>query len=185
MCLLPSKSPTDPATLPQHAQSRRPPEPLVEIKPPQEEAKVHHAPIRTSEPVAATPKRVFPKKVVDEAPAEGEVRAASPVHVIKRWGESDTAMQDEPKTVADTNSISTISAVADCSDIGISIRWWNAPASWLSLAIVAVLGGLGLETLPVSGPQPALVRVMNRPDASSEVVRDAARRLVSSPLTLI
>jgi tetratricopeptide (TPR) repeat protein len=49
--------------------------------------------------------------------------------------------------------------------------------------IAAILGSFGAETLRVSVPQAELARVLHRPESTPDEVRQAARQLVSSPLT--
>ncbi|MBX9652389.1 hypothetical protein K2Y11_02095 [bacterium] len=166
--------------------------PLQSNEPPIAElaSEMSRAPVLMPAP-SSPPKRVFAKKhssppnpnKVVATPPKAEMKPATPSREQSSWRRREPAVDPQPLElrVPLTKASST---QPDRSEIGIPIRWWSAPVFLaFSLMIAAVLGSLGAETLRVSAPQAELARVLRRPESTPDEVRQAARQLVSSPLT--
>lgn len=140
---------------------------------------------------SSPPKRVFAKKQSSPAntgkgaasPPKAELKQATPSRERSSWKRTEPDAEPLPLESA-VPLMKASAAQPDRSEIDITIRWWSAPVFLaFSLMIAAVLGSLGAETLRVSSPQAELARVLRRPGSTPDEVRQAARQLVSSPLT--
>ena len=173
------------------------PAPSTELQTPIEPPKVVKAPIAeasllplpTPAPKLVLPKRSFASKksagpAIPAVPKPVAKKPAAPARESKSWRRPDEPVPSKSNRTPFTSNMHAGSHAPDRSEIGIPIRWWNAPVFLaLSLFIAAILGGVGFETLRVSVPQASLTRVLRQSDSTPDEVRQAAQQLVSSPLT--